>query len=69
MTDKNWKPDTEETIRKIIRSTVSASGGIDADELPHLVRTRLKGQVSGDVDVDAYIKSVLKEMREAGDDA
>lgn len=67
MTDKKWQPDMEETIRYIIRATVSASGAVDPEELPHLVRSRMQGQVSGDVDVDDYVKSVLAKMKKAGE--
>ena len=62
-----WKPDHEEAIRNIIRATVSASGAVKPEELPHIVRNRLSGQVSGKTDVDAYIRSVLEEMKKAGD--
>lgn len=68
MTDEpTWKPDNEQAIRNIIRATVAAGGAIDPKELPHIVRARLEGQVSGDVDIDAYIKSVLEQMKKAGE--
>jgi len=66
MSDKKWQPDKEEAIRNIIRATVAASGSIKPEELPHLVRTRLEGQVSGDVNLDSYIQSVLDEMKKPG---
>lgn len=67
MNEKQWKPDTEEAIRNIIRATVSASGAIRPEELPHLVRNQLSGQISGESDVDAYIKAVLEKMKRAGE--
>ena len=59
------KQDEAEAIRAIIRATVSAAGEPDPATLPHIVRQRLQGRVSGDVDVDAYVEEVLKEMRNA----
>jgi hypothetical protein len=60
----NPKADAE-AIRNIIRATVSAAGEPDPDTLPHLVRKRLEGQATGEVDVDAYVREVLAEMRKA----
>lgn len=57
--------DPAEAIRAIIRATVSAAGEPDPDTLPHLVRQQLEGHATGDMDVDAYVKKVLREMREA----
>ena len=57
--------DAAETIKAIIRATVSAAGEPDPETLPHLIRKRLEGQVSGDVDIDAYVAEVMAEMRNA----
>ncbi len=62
-----WKPDMEEAIRKIIQSSISASGTIKPDDLPHLVRAQLSSQISGDIDIDQYIKSTLEKMKKAGE--
>ncbi len=50
----------EEALRKLIRDTVNAAGAVAPDEIPHKVKERLKGQATGDLDVDAYVKEVLK---------
>ena len=63
--DDEPKQDPAEAIKAIIRATVSAAGEPDPATLPHLVRAQLEGHASGDVDVDAYVEQVLKEMREA----
>ena len=57
--------DPKEAIRAIIRATVSASGEPDPATLPHLVRSKLEGHATGDVDVDAYVREVMEEMRKA----
>lgn len=67
MTEQKWTPDTKEAIRNIIRATISSGGGVRPEDLPHLVRTRLKGQIEGDVDVDSYVNSVLADMKKAGE--
>jgi hypothetical protein len=66
MAGKDETPkDKAEAIRQIIRATVSAAGEPDPDTLPHIVRKRLEGHATGDVDVDAYVREVLAEMRKA----
>ncbi len=62
-----WKPDMDAAVRQLIRTTLSASGHINPDELPHLIRNQVSAQVKGDIDIDDYIKSVLKKMKEAGE--
>lgn len=57
--------DPAEAIRNVIRATVSASGEPDPETLPHLVREQLKGHETGDVDVDAYVREVMAELRKA----
>jgi len=62
MTDKNWKPD-EETLKALIRKTIEAAGPIAPDALPSRIKERLKGLVTGDLDVDAYVREVMAETR------
>lgn len=57
--------DPAEAIRNIIRATVSASGEPDPETLPHLVRRQLEGQDLSDADVDAYVREVMDEMKNA----
>lgn len=67
MTDKKqWSPDKEAALKALIRQTIDAAGAADADSLPHRVKQRLKGQATGDLDVDAYVKEVLKERKRRG---
>lgn len=61
--EKGTEQSPEDTIRAIIRATVSAAGEPDPQTLPHLVRQRLQGHATGDMDVDAYVKEVLEDMR------
>ncbi|WP_031550869.1 hypothetical protein [Parvularcula oceani] len=63
--EKKEAPADAEAIRNVIRATVSASGEPDPETLPHLVRERLKGTDTGDMDIDAYVSEVLEEMRSA----
>lgn len=58
-----WSPDKEAALKALIRQTIDAAGMADADSLPHRVKQRLKGQATGDLDVDAYVKEVLRERK------
>lgn len=58
-------PDREEAIRKLIRQTIASMGDVEADRLPHLIRERLKGQVSGEVDLNRYLKDLAAEWERA----
>lgn len=62
MADKStWSPDKEEALKQLIRQTIDAAGAGDPETLPHRVRERLKGRVSGDLDIEDYVKEVLRE--------
>lgn len=63
---EKWSPDKEAALKALIRQTIDAAGAADSDSLPHRVKQRLKGQATGDLDVDAYVKEVLKERRRKG---
>lgn len=64
MSDKtSWKPDDEEGLRDLIRATIKSGGAVDPALLPSKIRERIKGRLSGDVDIDAYVKQVLAEER------
>jgi hypothetical protein len=63
MNDKNWKPEDEESLKELIRATIKSAGSTDPAQLPSKVRERIKGRVSGDVDIDAYVQKVLAEER------
>lgn len=53
----------EEALKKLIRDTIDAAGGVGPDEIPHKVKARLKGQAIGDLDVDGYVRDALKERK------
>jgi len=55
---KNLKPD-EETLKALIRKTIEAAGPMDPATIPHQVKERLKGQATGELDVDAYIREMM----------
>ncbi len=55
----------EEALKKLIRDTVAAAGAIAPDEIPHKVRERIRGQAAGDLDVDAYIRELIRARRKA----
>ena len=63
MTDKTWKPDDEEGLKELIRATIKSAGSIDPALLPSKVRDQIKGRISGDVDIDAFVKKILTEER------
>lgn len=65
MTDKKeWQPElSEEALKSLIRATVMNTGSQNPDELPFKIKERLKGQATGDLDVDAYIREILAETK------
>ena len=63
MTKSDWKPDEEAALKALIRATVMNIGPIDPATLPSKVRERIKDQISGDFDIDAYVCEILKETR------
>jgi hypothetical protein len=58
-----WSPDKEAALKMLIRQTIDAAGASDPAALPHRVKERLKGQATGDLDIDAYVKQVLAERK------
>jgi hypothetical protein len=53
----------EAALKKLIRDTVDAAGGLKPDEIPHKVKARLKGQAIGDLDVEGYLRDALNERK------
>ena len=53
----------EEALKKLIRETVESAGAIAPDEIPYKVKERIRGQVTGELDVDAYIRDLLKARK------
>jgi hypothetical protein len=60
-----WKPKDEEALKALIRQTIKAAGPTDPSALPSKIKERIKGRIAGDLDVDAYIKEVLAEMKKS----
>ncbi len=59
-----WKPEPDEdAVKELIRQTIASAGPIDPSELPSKVRERIKGRAIGDLDIDAYVKQVLRETK------
>ena len=56
----------EEAIKALIRAAVAAAGPMDAATLPSRVKARLKGQATGDLDVDGYIQELMAEIKRKG---
>ena len=50
----------EEALKKLIRDTVDSIGAIAPDDIPHKVKERIRGQATGELDIDAYIREMLK---------
>lgn len=67
MSDKpsDWKPDDEEALKALIRKTIQSAGAIDPAAIPSKVKERLRGQATGDLDVEAYIAEALAETKKA----
>jgi hypothetical protein len=65
MADKKqtWKPEDEESIKALIRATIKNAGSSDPALLPSKVREQIKGRITGDIDIDAYVKRVLAEQQ------
>ncbi|GJL91492.1 hypothetical protein [Hyphococcus sp.] len=63
MTEKNWKPDDDQALKDLIRATIKSAGAIDPAALPSKIREQIRDRVSGDFDVDAYVKKVLAETK------
>ncbi len=53
----------KEALRRLIEATVSGAGELDPAALPHEVRRKLQGRATGELDLDAYIQQVLREMK------
>lgn len=60
---KRWKPDTDEALKALIRQTIKEMGETDPAAIPHLVKRKLKSQAAGDLDIEAYVREVLRDLR------
>jgi len=54
----------EEALKALIRQTVAEAGKMAPDEIPHWVKERIRGQAAGDLDVEAYVRDLLKKRRD-----
>ena len=59
----NWKPDDDEALKALVRETIKAAGLTDSRNIPHKVKERIRGQATGELDIDAIIKQVLEETK------
>jgi len=59
-----WSPDTDEALKALIRATVMDAGPIAPDAIPNKVKRAIRGHATGDLDVDVYIKQVMKEVQQ-----
>lgn len=53
----------EDALKALIRQTVASAGAIAPDDIPHRVKERLKGQSTGDLDIDACIREAIKAQK------
>ena len=53
----------EEALKKLIRDTVESAGAIAPGDIPHKVKERIRGQATGDLDVDACIREAMKSRK------
>ncbi len=60
---KSWSPDPDAALKALIRQTIEDAGDLKPDALPHRIRERLKGRVTGDIDLDAYIRAVMEDIK------
>ena len=61
---KKWTPELDEdALKELIRATIASAGSTDPSELPSKIRERIKGRATGDLDVDAYVKQVIRETK------
>lgn len=68
MTDKKsqWEPElTEDALKAIIRATIINTGTQDPGDLPFKIKERLRGQATGDLDIDGYIREILAETKKS----
>lgn len=61
MTDKPTSPLSDRELRRLIAETAAGLGEGDPAQLPHRVRTRLQGQVSDDLDIQAILADLARE--------
>ena len=62
MAENSNAPLDQQSLRRLIEATIAAAGETDPAMLPHVVRRRLEGQVSGRVDLDQTIQDVLQDL-------
>lgn len=53
----------EEALKKLIRDTVASAGAIAPDDIPYKVKERIRGHAAGKLDVDAYIREAMKNLK------
>lgn len=61
---KQWSPDQGEALKALIKKTIESAGPLAPDAIPHQVKAVIRGQATGDLDVDAYIKEVMRQIQD-----
>ena len=57
MTDKN----KDNVLKALIRETIKNAGSIDPASIPHQLKNVIQGHADGSIDIDEYIREVLRE--------
>lgn len=57
------KTEREAALKALIRSTIAGAGSLAPDAIPHRVKEQLKGQATGNVDLDRLIREAIAEQR------
>ncbi len=60
---KEWSPDHEQALKALIKQTIDSVGPLAPDAIPHRVKEIIRGQATGDLDVDAYIREILRQTK------
>ncbi len=55
--------DRENALKALIRDTIAKAGKLPPEAIPHRVKTRLKNQAFGDIDIDQLIAEALAEQK------
>lgn len=57
------KAERETALKALIRATIAGAGSLAPDAIPHRIKEQLKGQATGDVDIDRLIRDALAEQK------
>ena len=64
MSNDAWRPELDEdALKELIRKTMIEAGGVAPGDLPSKIRERIKGRAVGELDIEAYIKQIQRELK------